>query len=55
MEQANSEKDQNQSNYSQLGWLKRIQEQSWEPEILISGIVLFALTQFPPLIREAHR
>ncbi len=51
-EQANSEKDQNGSNYSQYGWLKRIQEQSWEPEILISGIVLFALVQFPPLIRQ---
>jgi len=28
-------------------WLARIQEQSWEPEILISGIVLFALFQLP--------
>lgn len=28
-------------------WLARIQEQSWEPEILISGIVLFTLFQLP--------
>jgi hypothetical protein len=34
-------------------WLKRVQEQSWEPEILISGIVLFALFQIPPLIERA--
>lgn len=31
-------------------WLKRIQEQSWEPEILISGIVLVALSQLPKAI-----
>src|SRR6056297_1622249 len=33
-------------------WLTRIQEQSWEPEIFISGIVLFALYQMPDLIRQ---
>jgi len=33
-------------------WLQRVQEQSWEPEILISGIVLFALFQIPQLIRQ---
>jgi len=48
-EQKNPIKDK---PYSQFKWLKRIQEQSWEPEILISGIVLFALIQLPPVIRE---
>ena len=33
-------------------WLKRTQEGSWEPEILISGIVLLALTQVPRLLRQ---
>jgi len=33
-------------------WLRRVQEQSWEPEILISGIVLFTLFQLPEMIRE---
>lgn len=33
-------------------WLARIQEQSWEPEILISGIVLLALFQLPPKFME---
>ena len=33
-------------------WLARMQEQSWEPEIIISGIVLFALYQMPDLIRQ---
>lgn len=28
-------------------WLLRVQQQSWEPEILISGIVLFVLFQLP--------
>jgi hypothetical protein len=41
-----------EDHYSNLRWLKRIQEQSWEPEILISGIVLFALFQMPPVIRD---
>lgn len=35
-------------------WLKRTQEGSWEPEILISGIVLLALTQVPRLLRQLH-
>jgi len=35
-------------------WLARIQEQSWEPEILISGIVLFALFRVPPLIQDLN-
>lgn len=36
-------------------WLQRVQEQSWEPEILISGIVLFGLLQLPPYIEELGR
>lgn len=35
-------------------WLKRTQEGSWEPEILISGIVLLALTQVPRLLDQVH-
>ena len=35
-------------------WLQWVQEQSWEPEILISGIVLFALFQIPPIIKGAN-
>ncbi|WP_340152352.1 hypothetical protein [uncultured Marivirga sp.] len=35
-------------------WLKRIQEGSWEPEILISGIVLFGLFKIYPLIAELN-
>jgi hypothetical protein len=42
---ANSRKDDQPQD-----WLTRIQEQSWEPEIFISGIVLYALYQIPNLI-----
>jgi len=35
-------------------WLRRTQERSWEPEILISGIVLLALTQVPRLLDQLH-
>lgn len=33
-------------------WLKRIQENSWEPEILLSGLVLIGLLQLPDKIRQ---
>jgi len=33
-------------------WLRRIQEGSWEPEILISGIVLYGLFKIYPLIGD---
>lgn len=39
-----------QQDDTQPGWLRRVQEQSWEPELLISGLVLFALFQIPDLI-----
>jgi len=35
-------------------WLKRIQEGSWEPEILISGIVLFGLFKNYPLLGDLN-
>jgi len=38
--------------YDQKNWLQRLQEGSWEPEILISGIVLYGLFQLFPLIAE---
>lgn len=33
-------------------WLKRIQENSWEPEILLSGFVLIGLLQIPGYIDQ---
>ncbi len=33
-------------------WLEEIQQKSWEPEILLSGIVLFGLLQVPDLIDQ---
>jgi hypothetical protein len=35
-------------------WLKRIQEGSWEPEILISGIVLFGLFKIYPVLDDFY-
>ncbi len=35
-------------------WLKRIQEGTWEPEILISGIVLFGLFKIYPLLGDLN-
>jgi len=47
-----SNKDKDKGAYQTPAWLKRIQEGSWEPEILISGIVLFGLFKIYPLIDE---
>jgi len=33
-------------------WLKKTQHNSWEPEIFISGIVLFGLIQLPQYLQE---
>lgn len=33
-------------------WLKRTQEKSWEAEILLSGLVLFALIQIPGMMDQ---
>ena len=33
-------------------WLKRTQEKSWEAEILLSGLVLFALMQIPGMMDQ---
>lgn len=49
---SNKEKDKDKGEYGTPAWLKRIQEGSWEPEILISGIVLFGLFKIYPLIGE---
>ena len=35
-------------------WLKKLQQNSWEPEILISGIVLFGLFKIYPLFDELN-
>jgi len=32
------------------GWLQRVAEQSWEPELLISGLAIFATSQLPDFI-----
>lgn len=36
-------------------WLKRTQENSWEAEILLSGLVLFALIQIPGFIEKLEQ
>lgn len=35
-------------------WLKRVAEQSWEPELLISGLAIFATSQLPEVLRNAY-
>jgi hypothetical protein len=34
------------------GWLKDLQQKSWEPEILLSGIVLYGMFQVPELLDQ---
>ncbi len=35
------------------GWLERVAEQSWEPELLISGLAIFATSQIPDFLESA--
>ncbi|GAB4240705.1 MAG: hypothetical protein Tsb0034_17310 [Ekhidna sp.] len=37
-------------NQSTPNWLKELQQKSWEPEILLSGIVLYGMFQLPELL-----
>ncbi|ADR21317.1 hypothetical protein MATR_10540 [Marivirga tractuosa] len=49
---SSNDSDKDKGAYETPAWLKRVQEGSWEPEILISGIVLFGLFKIYPLIEE---
>ncbi len=41
-----------QDNQKAAKWLARLQQNSWEPEIFISGIILFSLFQIPAYLDE---
>ncbi|MEM9895025.1 MAG: hypothetical protein AAF789_01535 [Bacteroidota bacterium] len=36
-------------------WLRELQQKSWEPEILLSGIVLFGMFQLPDILDELQQ
>jgi hypothetical protein len=36
-------------------WLQRVAEQSWEPELLISGLAIYATIQLPEYVREFYQ
>lgn len=36
-------------------WLQRVAEQSWEPELLISGLAIFATTQIPQYVMDYYQ
>lgn len=46
-------------NQSETGhgknWLQRVAEQSWEPELLISGLAIYATIQIPDYIRDFYQ
>lgn len=42
-------------NKTNLNWLEKLKRNSWEPEILISGITIFALFQIPELMDQFLR
>jgi hypothetical protein len=35
-------------------WLEELQQRSWEPEVLLSGIVLFGMFKVPPLLDKGY-
>ena len=36
--------------FEKPAWLNELQQKSWEPEILLSGIVLYGMFQIPDLL-----
>jgi len=47
----NSNSDSSRKN-EELSWLEQLQRNSWEPEVLISGIILAFLFAFPSRVYE---
>lgn len=37
------------------GWLQRVAEQSWEPELLISGLAIYATIQLPEFVKDFYQ
>ncbi|MDN5200964.1 hypothetical protein QQ008_06320 [Fulvivirgaceae bacterium BMA10] len=42
----------NDDNHRIAKWLQRLQQNSWEPEIFISGIIIFSLFQIPEYLEK---
>jgi hypothetical protein len=45
--------DSQSTNRELPKWLEELQQKSWEPEILLSGIVLYGLFNLPPALDQA--
>ncbi len=45
----------NEENKQDISWLQRISEQSWEPELLISGLAVYATLQLPKLVHKFYQ
>ncbi len=49
---SDSKKEKKGFNHS---WLQRVSEQSWEPELLISGLAIFATLQLPGVVENFYQ
>ncbi len=47
--------EQEEEKSHDRSWLQRVAEQSWEPELLISGLAIYATIQIPAYIREFYQ
>lgn len=47
MAQQETDPMENEQSSQKEGWLKDLARQSWEPELLLSGIAIFAIMKFP--------
>ena len=47
--------DDQPNNGHTKNWLQRVAEQSWEPELLISGVAIYATIQLPAFVREFYQ
>ncbi|KOY86251.1 hypothetical protein AD998_08925 [bacterium 336/3] len=47
------EENINQEDYRNKKWLEEVSEQSWNPELIISGFAIYATFSLPKIIQEA--
>ncbi|MGB0390007.1 MAG: hypothetical protein ACPGD5_00450 [Salibacteraceae bacterium] len=48
-------KEEDENLNSKSSWLKQVAQQSWEPELLISGIAIYATSQIPGFLEAAYQ
>ena len=44
--------DSKETNENQLPWVIKIQQESWQAEIILSGLIIFTLIKIPGILSD---